>query len=108
MGDDIRPDPDIVRRFIWEPIGDLGNPPVFAFGAPWMRMLKALDVATIATLGVGRVLAYGSFSPTRCVVVARTPTGGTVIVEKHRGSAGPPSQVEAIRLRDCVHDMVGR
>ena len=40
----MRPDPGIVREFVWEPIADLGEPVVFAFGAPWFGMLERLGV----------------------------------------------------------------
>ena len=101
MGDQIRPDPDIVRQFIWKPIADMGNPTIFAFGAPWMRLVEAMGLTIEAELGLGGT-DYGSSVPSRRVLVARTTEGATVIVEKHVGGAGPPSRVETERLRDYV------
>jgi hypothetical protein len=34
-----RPDPGIVREFIWQPVRQLGAP-VFGFGAPWFGLLE--------------------------------------------------------------------
>jgi hypothetical protein len=103
---DIRPDPHIVRQFIWEPIAEMGNPIVFAFGAPWMDLVEPMGLKITARLGFRRT-SYGSSVPSRSVLVACTPEGGTVIVEKHRGGAGPPNRVEAERLRDYVVSRLG-
>ena len=35
----MRPDPGIVREFVWQPIRQLGAP-VFAFGKPWFDLLE--------------------------------------------------------------------
>ena len=54
-----------------------------------------------ARLGLGGV-NYGSSVPSRSVLVARTTEGGMLIVEKHYGSAGPPSREETDRLRQYL------
>jgi hypothetical protein len=98
----IRPDPQLLRRWLWEPIGELGAP-VFAFGAPWFNVLEhSLGLTPLVRLGAGGH-DYGSAVPSRTVVAYRDePTGSTVIAERHLGSAGPPNPAETDRLRDAV------
>jgi len=103
---DIRPDPVIIREFIWKPIADLGNPTVFAFGADWMRLVVDMGVQVEAKLG-GNGTDYGSTVSSRCVLVGRTTEGGPVVVEKHSGSAGPPRREEAKRLQEYLRSKLG-
>jgi hypothetical protein len=98
---EIRPDPGIVRDFIWKPIADMGNPFIFGFGAPWVRFVQENGLTIERRLGLGGV-DYGSSVPSRSVIVARTTEGGIIIVEKHSGSAGPPSRDETHRLREYL------
>jgi hypothetical protein len=93
----IRPDPSIVDEFIWQPIADMGDVPVFAFGAPWFPILEGSpDIEIVDRLGAG-----GCWYPTRVasrsVLVGQSRHGSLVVAEKHSGSAVPPS-VEEIRL----------
>ncbi len=97
----MRPNPHDVRRWVWEPVGELGAP-VFAFGAPWFAVLEQLGLRAVARLGAGGN-DYGSAVPSRAVAVYRDEaTNVTVIAERHSGGAGPPSRVETERLRDAV------
>jgi hypothetical protein len=94
----IRPDVDVVREYVWEPIANTGAPIIFAFGAPWFDLLRRLDVEVLAELDANNGL--GSAVASRCVMFGRARGTGTVILaEKHAGSAGPPraSEVEVIR-----------
>lgn len=97
----IRPDPDIVSRFIWEPIAELGNPIIFAFGAPWLHLIRRMELPVLAVLGAGGT-DYGSAISSRTVVIARTPRGGVLVAEKHTGGAGPPSLAEIPLLRTAL------
>jgi hypothetical protein len=36
----IRPDPGVIREFVFAPIEELGVPPIFAFGAPETLALR--------------------------------------------------------------------
>lgn len=47
----IRPDPGIIRECVWQPISELGVP-VFAFGAPWFRLLED-GLRVVDRLGTG-------------------------------------------------------
>ncbi|HTD50235.1 MAG TPA: hypothetical protein VK771_06535, partial [Acidimicrobiia bacterium] len=97
----IRPDPAIIRNLVWEPIYDLGNPPVFAFGAAWFDVLESLGLRELLRLGKGGI-PYGSAVESRTVAVFRDRTGIEVVAEKHSGSATPPSADEVDRLRTAL------
>jgi hypothetical protein len=103
----IRPPREIVREFIWEPIREFGDVPVFAFGAPWFPLLEhQLGLRLVARLGAGGK-DYGSTVESRSVIVLEAPTGGLVVAEKHLGSAAPPSLREVERLREALAPLVG-
>lgn len=99
----IHPDPDVINRFIWKPIAEMGNPITFAFGAPWMTFVQGgnMGFSIKARLGDGGQ-KYGSRVLSRSVLLACSPKGGIVIVEKHRGGAGPPRTDETELLRDYL------
>jgi hypothetical protein len=97
----MRPDACIVKDYIWEPIACLGNPVIFAFGAPWFRLLEPLGVRILQRLGAGGA-RYPTTAAGRSVSVGRTPEGLTVIAEKHSGSVGPPSATETDILRTAL------
>jgi len=93
----MRPPADIVRKWIWEPVAELGAP-VFAFGRPWFHLLEN-EMGFRAQPLAG----YGSAVASRRVTIFRDEsTGVEVIAEKHRGSAGPPSAPETTLLRDAL------
>jgi hypothetical protein len=103
----IWPPREIVREFIWEPISEFGDVPVFVFGAPWFPLLeRQLGLRLVARLGVGGK-DYGSAVESRSVIVLEAPTGGLVVAEKHLGSAAPPSRREVERLREALAPLVG-
>ena len=95
----MRPDPGIIREWVLEPIRAL-DAPVFAFGAPWLDLLPRLGLPEVDRLGRG-----GRSYPTK--VASRTVPvfdlgGQAIVAEKHSGSAGPPSTVETLTLRDAL------
>lgn len=100
----IRAPVEILREFVLEPIGELGDVIVFAFGAPWFSLLPTLGVEVLARLGAGG-RRYGSMVASRAVMVGRMPGGSLVVAEKHRGSASPPSRREVDLLRDAVRGL---
>jgi hypothetical protein len=103
----IRPDPSIVREFIWDPIEELEDPLVFAFGAPWFPILEGkLGLEVIRRLGrEGR--RYPTRVASRTVMVMRSPGGALVVAEKHEGAAGPPSAEEVCLLKEELADLTG-
>ena len=49
----MRPDPGVVREFVWQPVRQLGAP-VFAFGKPWFDLLEdGLGLQVVDRLGDG-------------------------------------------------------
>jgi hypothetical protein len=97
----IKPDPQIIREFVFDPIAELGNPTIFAFGAPWFEILEEIGVEVIERLGKGG-RAYPTKVTNRSVLVGRTPEGSIVVAEKHTGGAGPPSEEEVRLLRAAL------
>lgn len=106
----MKPDPEIIRRFVWEPIDELRNvSDVFAFGKPWSELIRSLqkgptneqELQFVETLGKGGH-DYGSRVASRTLQVYRRPSGKRIIVEWHSGSAGPPSEVETALLKNAL------
>lgn len=95
----MRPDPATIHRWVMEPIRALGAP-VFAFGAPWLRLLPLLGLEEVDRLGEGG-RSYGGAVPSRTVVVYDLD-GVQVIAEKHSGGAGPPNTSEVEVIRDAL------
>ena len=93
---------EFIHEYVWKPVKEL-RAPVFAFGAPWFRMLEdpVLRLKVVKRLGAGGE-PYGSRVESRSVLVLRGSGGLTVIAEKHRGGAGPPSREETILLREAL------
>ena len=42
----MRPPPDVVDAFVWQPIADLPTREVFAFGRPWDNLVSGLGLPT--------------------------------------------------------------
>jgi hypothetical protein len=102
----LRPDPGIIREFVWAPIQELAAP-VFAFGAPWFALLEdGLRLRVVDRLGQGG-RPYGTRVISRAVTVFRTDDGVTVIAERHIGGAGPPVPTEMALLRGTGRTLAG-
>ena len=96
----IRPDPRVIREFVFAPIEELDAPPIFAFGADWFSMLEDhLCLPVRARLGVGGH-PYPTQVADRAVVVFSLPSGAPVIAVKQGGYAGPPSAPETVLLQE--------
>jgi hypothetical protein len=101
----IRPDPGVIRKYVFEPIEELGTPPIFAFGADWLSMLgDHLRLPIRARLGVGGH-PYPTQVADRAAVAFSLPSGATVIAVKQRGYAGPPSALETVLLREALESV---
>jgi hypothetical protein len=100
----MRPPPDTITDFVWNPIGELPVRHVFAFGASWAKLAtSSLHLRQVAVLGRGG-RSYGSLVASRTVAVFELPSGQLLIAESHAGSAGPPRADELERLRDALKD----
>jgi hypothetical protein len=98
----MRPPPDVITKFVWEPIGELTMRHVFAFGAAWAHLAAGpLRLRQVATLGRGG-RDYGSRVPSRTVGLFELPSGQLLVAESHVGGAGPPSRDELERLREAL------
>src|SRR5207248_2142982 len=70
----MRPPPDIVDAFVWQPIAELPAREVFAFGRPWDDLASGLGLPRTRALGPGG-RDYGSTVPTRVVHGYALPAG---------------------------------
>jgi hypothetical protein len=97
----MRPPPDVVDAFVWQPIAELPSREVFAFGRPWDHLVSGLGPPRTQALGAsGR--DYGSTVHSRAIRVYALPSGQRLIVEWHEGSAGPPSRTEIASLKAAL------
>ena len=96
----MRPPPDIIDSMVFAPIAEMGVRHVFAFGAPWLRLLDGLGLRRVATLGEEGE-PYGSKVASRTVAIYERD-GYLVVAEKHKGAAGPPSVLETAVLREAL------
>jgi len=98
----IRPDPELIQRYVFAPLEELDAPPIFAFGVPWFSMLEDhLRLPTIARLGVGGD-PYPTQVADRAVAVFALSSGALVIAVKQGGYAGPPSAQETVLLQEAL------
>jgi hypothetical protein len=106
----MQPAPDIIRRYVWEPLDELTNVnDIFAFGKPWSSLIERLrnnqidkgELQLVDILGKGG-RDYGSSVASRSVRVYCRPSGKRIIVEWHSGSAGPPSAEETSKLKNAL------
>jgi hypothetical protein len=96
---DMSPSPQTIRDYVLEPIAETGVRHAWAFGAAWLRVLDGLGLRRVVTLGKGGE-SYPTQVASRTVAVYEGVGDTLVAVEKHSGSAGPPSAVETQILRD--------
>src|SRR5262249_28448781 len=76
----MRPPGAIIDEFVWQPIGEIPVPYVFAFGKPWHHIADSLGLPLADALGFGG-RPYGSAVPGRAVRVYQLPHGHSLVVE---------------------------
>lgn len=96
----MRPDPRMIKDFILDPIAESGAEYIFGFGSPWFDVLDGLGLEQIARLGAGGD-SYPTEVTSRTVAAYRAPAGNQIVIEKHSGGAGPPSEKESMILREA-------
>ena len=102
----MRPDPGIVREFVWQSVRELGAP-VFAFGKPCSDLLEdKLGLQLVDRLEAGG-RPYAMEVPSRRVLVPRGEDGPMVIAEWHVGTAGPPSASQTRVLGEAIESWLG-
>ncbi|MFC0003616.1 anti-phage DNA glycosylase Brig1 [Micromonospora siamensis] len=99
----LKPPPEVIDEFVWQPVAELPVQDVFAFGRPWDDLAQVLGLRETSRLGSGGP-DYGSSVASRAVRVYALPSGQRLVVEWHAGSAGPPSAMETALLR---HELLG-
>lgn len=102
----LRPPATVIDEFVWQPIAELPTETVFAFGRPWDDVARTLDLRLVDRLGRGG-RPYGSCVPDRAVRVYALPSGQHLVVEWHKGSAGPPSAAEVVVLKAALAELSG-
>jgi hypothetical protein len=97
----LRPEPELLQAFVFEPILELGSPLVFTFGPPWFTILPAFGFVLESVAGFGNV----DSSPTsraRTVALFRGPEGLQVIAEKHQATPYPPNIEGVIQMQKAL------
>ncbi|WP_159104415.1 hypothetical protein [Plantactinospora sp. BB1] len=98
----LRPAPEIIDEFVWRPIAEFGGiREVFAFRRSWDHIAQALDLRLTGKWGRGGA-DYGSAKCVRAVRTYALPSGQSLVIEWHQGSAGPPSPSETALLRTAL------
>ncbi|WP_446215547.1 anti-phage DNA glycosylase Brig1 [Micromonospora sp. IBHARD004] len=97
----LKPPPEVIEEFVWQPIAELPVQDVFAFGRPWDDIAQALGLREVGKLGFGGT-DYGSAVHSRAVRIYGLSSGQRLVVEWHSGAAGPPSAKETALLRDAL------
>ena len=87
------PPPDLLARYILNPIAELDVPFVFAFGKPW------LAVATAIGLGQGRQLDIAWATPSRSARSYPLTRRQSLIVMTQHAYSGPPGRADTEALR---------
>lgn len=97
----MKPSDGVLRDFIWEPLSEFNVDLIWAFGADWRKQAELLELPLIENLGY-RGRDYGSRVESRAVRVYGLPTGQRLVVEWHKGGAGPPAADEVEPLRQAL------
>jgi hypothetical protein len=93
----IKPPPGVLSEFIWEPLGEVDEQEVFAFGAPWLKVAEDLG------LDRERRFERGSFrSASRQAATFALPSGQQLVVVWQSGYAGPPGAEDTQTLRELL------
>lgn len=97
----MKPSSDIIHEYVMAPIAELPATEIFAFGRPWNEVAVAMGFTLVGALVAGGV-DYGSQVPSRAVRIYDLVDGQRLVVEWHKGGAGPPSAPETAVLRNAL------
>ena len=97
----IIPPPEIIDRFIWQPLAE--HPPdfIFAFGKDWLEVCRGLRLPEVGRWGQGG-LDIGSTVASRAVAAFALPSQQWVVVCWQSGYAGPPGSEDTRRIREAL------
>lgn len=98
----MRPPKDVIDAFVFQPLSEIAVDYVFAFGKPWAHLAaEQFQFPCVLRLGAGGE-RYGSRVPSRAVRVYELGSGQRLVVEWHRGAAGPPAADEVDLLHTAL------
>lgn len=95
----ITPPPDLLTRFILNPISELETPFVFAFGLPWLK------AATRLGLGDGHQLPVSWATASRSATTFPLTPNQRLVVITQRGYAGPPGATDTEALSAALRSL---
>ena len=100
-----RPPQDVLDRYVWEPLAELDQQVLFAFGKPWLEVCERAGLARVAWLGDHPDAQAPLPTANWNVVVFALPTGQHVVISWQAGYAGPPGPERALQLRAALGDL---
>lgn len=92
----IVPPPDLLARFVLDPVADLDVRHVFAFGRPWLAAARLLG------LGDGSTLPVQWNTPSRQAQVFPLNKRQSLVVTTQSGYAGPPGAADTGALATAL------
>jgi hypothetical protein len=104
----IKPPPEVVDRFVWQPVQDAAVNEVFAFGQDYFGVCEKLGLPLVAAYGFGGEPFPIEDGARRRLATYLLPSGQLVVVWKHQGSASPPGADWLEVMRACVRDARSR
>ena len=98
------PPPDILDRYVWQPVAEVAVREVFAFGAPWLDICTGLGWPLLERFGPQHEQVPGIDASWWNLAVFGMPSGQRVIVSWQPGYAGPPGMTRIEPLRRLLSD----
>lgn len=105
----MRPPPDLIDEFVWQPIGEFAVPSVFAFGAPWFDLVDQIGLPAIVKYGEGAMPMPPEVNAAAKwrLGVYQLPSGQRLVVSSQSGSASPPGEDRTEIMRDLIEGIIG-
>ncbi|WP_437605088.1 hypothetical protein WMF20_28365 [Sorangium sp. So ce834] len=101
----LRCPPEVVDRYVFQPLAEVETRYVFAFGRGWDDVCRGLGLPVVRRYGDGADPFPGASSPGWTVVVFRSATmAAPIIVSWQHGYAGPPGERRLETLRAIIDD----
>lgn len=101
-GSAIRPPAHVIKEFVWDPIGDIDVPAVFAFSTQWLPVCESLGLKQLAWYGPGQLRLIDPTNGRWSVRVFALPSGQALFVSWQLGNANPPGGERIDEFRRIV------
>jgi hypothetical protein len=98
------PPPDILDRYVWQPVAEVAVREVFAFGARWLDICTGLGWPLLERFGPQHEPVPGIDASWWNLAVFGMPSGQRAIVSWQPGYAGPPGLTRIEPLRRLLSD----